>query len=590
MTSFDGTPISTHFFGADGLGPGGRAPLVMVAHGYGESGPATRSTVLYGAPSIDALLTAGYNVLTWDARGHGASGGSADFDNPDVEGRDTQMLIDWAATQPEVQLDAPGDPRVGMAGASYGGLIQLITAGLDSRIDVIEPAYTGYSLSDTTLAPFGKAKEAWAALLGAAGAQAVPPGVVSAAGPQVHSPSPGAVNALLSMAATGELTGDARAFADYRSPSRFVGDIRIPTLLQQGTTDTLFPLVNAFENFAVLKGNGVPVKIVWNCEGHSICGRSAGPPGHYTAIAINWFDRWLRRDLAIDTGPPFEWLADNEAEYRSAGSFPPRASNTLEATGSGSLLLSPGSPGGSPGVPELGGSPSNDAVNIDLPAPSGPGDVVGYPDLELTYSGTATPARTWVYAQIVDIGLGRVVGGQVTPIPVTLDGAAHTLRESLNAIATRAGTGSRYRLQIFGGSLIFGAQRSTGTIALQSAHVSLPIIDPSAHQRLLIGRPVRLLPAGAGRPVRVPLEARLEGYRDVRLRLERLTGANERVIGSSRRRDIGVGTARIGVRVARRLRTGRYRVVATGSDSYGKRISVRRGVRLKRRQRAHRRP
>lgn len=140
VRSFDGTPISVHFFPADDLGPRGRAPVVMLAHGYGEKAPASRSENLAGAPRLDALLRSGYNVLTWDARGHGNSGGVAKLDSPDYEVRDTRILIDWLARQPEVRLDRPGDPRVGMTGASYGGIIQFLTAGADDRVDVISPA------------------------------------------------------------------------------------------------------------------------------------------------------------------------------------------------------------------------------------------------------------------------------------------------------------------------------------------------------------------------------------------------------------------------------------------------------------------
>ena len=45
---------------------------------------------------------------------------------PAFEAKDVQWMLDWVATQPGVRLDGPGDPRVGMAGGSYGGGIQLI--------------------------------------------------------------------------------------------------------------------------------------------------------------------------------------------------------------------------------------------------------------------------------------------------------------------------------------------------------------------------------------------------------------------------------------------------------------------------------
>lgn len=477
VRSFDGTPIAVHFFPADGLHSRGRAPVVMVAHGYGEQAQDSRSDNLVGAPKLDALLRAGYNVLTWDARGHGSSGGQAKLDSPDYEVRDTRILIDWLARQPEVRLDKPGDPRVAMTGASYGGIIQFLTAGIDRRVDVISPAYTGHSLTDDMIAPHRRFKETWASFLLAAGAQTLPPGVLSPTGPHVHSPDPEALAGLTHGVATGELSAEFRSYLNHRSPSRFVDRVRVPTLLQQGTTDTLFPLINAERHYRVLRENRVPVKMVWNCEGHSLCGRDAGPQGRFTETTIRWFDRWLKRNGSVDTGPGFEWIADNETAYRSAEFFPPAAAGTLRATGSGSLAISPASSASSPGMIGYGGTPSLDAVNIDFPAPSVAADVVGHPRVSITYTGTASSAKTYLYAQIVDLAENRVVGGQVTPIPVTLDSAAHTITQDLASIATRATSTSRYRLQVFTGSLVFGAQRSTGTVRLDEVTASLPLTD-----------------------------------------------------------------------------------------------------------------
>ena len=89
--------------------------------------------------ALGPLRRAGFNVLTWDSRGFGESGGTVEVDSQDFEGRDVSALLDWLATQPEQQLDAAGDPRAGMTGASYAGGIELVAAGIDRRIDAIAP-------------------------------------------------------------------------------------------------------------------------------------------------------------------------------------------------------------------------------------------------------------------------------------------------------------------------------------------------------------------------------------------------------------------------------------------------------------------
>lgn len=79
------------------------APAVLVAHGFGGS-----------KASVDAdareLAGQGYVVLAWSARGFGASTGLISLNAPDAEVADAQRLVDYLATRPEVQLDAPGDP------------------------------------------------------------------------------------------------------------------------------------------------------------------------------------------------------------------------------------------------------------------------------------------------------------------------------------------------------------------------------------------------------------------------------------------------------------------------------------------------
>jgi len=119
ITSFDGTKIALSFFPAAGLQPGQKAPTVLLGHGWGQSRDTNEnSTTLdaFGVVGVGPLRAAGYNVLTWDARGFGQSGGTVEVDSPDYEARDASALIDYVARQPEAQLDRPGDPRVGMTG------------------------------------------------------------------------------------------------------------------------------------------------------------------------------------------------------------------------------------------------------------------------------------------------------------------------------------------------------------------------------------------------------------------------------------------------------------------------------------------
>ena len=114
---------------------------MLLAHGFGGSKQSVRQEAV-------RLAEAGYAVLTWSARGFGRSTGEIALNSPDYEVKDVQQLIDWLAKRPEVRLDAAGDPRVGIAGGSYGGAIALMAAAHDARVDAIVPQITWSDLAD----------------------------------------------------------------------------------------------------------------------------------------------------------------------------------------------------------------------------------------------------------------------------------------------------------------------------------------------------------------------------------------------------------------------------------------------------------
>jgi ABC-2 type transport system ATP-binding protein len=111
------------------------APAVIVAHGFGG----TKNSV---ADDARELAKHGYEVLAYTARGFGGSGGQISLDAPDFEVADARQLVSWLAARPEVAKDAPGDPKVGVTGASYGGALALLLAAYDSRVDAIAPMIT----------------------------------------------------------------------------------------------------------------------------------------------------------------------------------------------------------------------------------------------------------------------------------------------------------------------------------------------------------------------------------------------------------------------------------------------------------------
>jgi ABC-2 type transport system ATP-binding protein len=567
VTSFDGTAISTHFFPAAGLKPGAKAPTVLVGHGWGGTGatdPNSSSDNVTGNTGLGPLRRAGFNVLTWDARGWGESGGTVKVDSPQFEGRDVQALITWLAGQPEAALDAAGDPRVGMSGVSYGGAIQLIAAAIDGRVDAIAPTIAWHSLI-RSLYRDGSVKQGWGTLLmGAAGSSVTGGLAVPGLGGNGNL-DPQVTQAFTEGLTTGVFSPSTAEFFAARGIDRLATQIKAPTLIVQGTVDTLFTLQEAIDNHAALKRNGVPLKMIWFCGGHGVCPTPTGPAGFVESNVVAWLKRHLAR-RRIATGPAFQWIAD-DGRLRSSERFPLGARPPLRGTGAGTLPISPASP-----ATGLGGliaaTPAVGAVEATIASPSGDRELVGAPRVRITYSGTASPAKTFLYAQVLDARANRILGNQVTPIPVTLDGQQHTVERSIEPIAVHATPSSRYRLQISSGTTVYGLQRSTGVANLSKVEAALPVrvaLDdegrPLRRGRLVVGKPKGLRRARKGRPVRVAVRARGTAFRRVRVVLRR----NGKTLGVSRRFKLRAGqrkTAR--VRVGQRLGAGRYVVRAGG--------------------------
>ena len=103
-------------------------PVIMHSHGWGGS----RTT---DPAAFEPWLKGRYAVLSFDQRGFGESGGTAQVENPDVEGHDVRALVDLLARQRWVRQDGPGDPRLGAIGGSYGGGYQFLGAFEELRDD-----------------------------------------------------------------------------------------------------------------------------------------------------------------------------------------------------------------------------------------------------------------------------------------------------------------------------------------------------------------------------------------------------------------------------------------------------------------------
>lgn len=229
-------------FRPEGASPTSRVPMIL--HGHGWAGSRTKRPEAFAQ-----WLDAGFGVLSFDQRGFGESGGKAHVQNPSVEGEDVQRLVARISRMPWVVQDGRGDPRLGAIGGSYGGGHQFLGAFRHLMVrgepvfDALAPEITWHDLNES-LAPQGVIRTSWASVLTAAGAEALPEGVVLAF----------AQGAATGFWPRGEVPGatDMEKFFEKNGPSWHVRQGRlldIPVLFGQGATDSLFPLDQGLKNF-----------------------------------------------------------------------------------------------------------------------------------------------------------------------------------------------------------------------------------------------------------------------------------------------------------------------------------------------------
>ncbi|MYX44292.1 CocE/NonD family hydrolase, partial [Streptomyces sp. SID89] len=471
-----GVRLDTSYFTPAGSG---RHPAVLLGHGFGGSKDDVRQ-------QAEDLARDGYAVLTWSARGFGRSTGRIGLNDPKGEVADVSRLIDWLARQPQVRLDKPGDPRVGVAGASYGGAIALLAAGHDPRVDAVAPAITYWNLADA-LFPNGVFKKLWA-------------GVFLNSGGGCARFEPELCRMYQRVAESGRPDPEARALLEARSPAAVADRIKVPTLLVQGQTDSLFPLDQADQAQKAIKANGAPVDVDWISGGHDGGDlESDRVQGRVTA----WFDRYLKGDRDADTGPAFRVTrtggvdsTDGAALLRgaSADAYPGLASTprTVTLTGRAQRFENPAgaSPPAVSSLPGLGSAAGSltqlsalgVGVSLDFPgqyarfdsAPvSGDLRVTGSPTVTVHVASTSDDAV--LFAKLYDVGPGEarpVLPAQLVD-PVRVEGAksGKDVALTLPAIDHEVQKGHRLRLVLASTDLAYASPATPAayTVSLKSA-------------------------------------------------------------------------------------------------------------------------
>jgi ABC-2 type transport system ATP-binding protein len=442
-------------------------PLLMHSHGWG--GSRTRD-----AAAFQPFLDAGYGVLSYDQRGFGESGGKAHVENPRVEGRDVRRLVRLVAQQRWVTKDAPGDPRLGAMGGSYGGGYQFLGAFEHLRLrgkpvfDALAPEITWNDLS-RSLAPEGVVRTEWALSLsaGAVPSDALPPRIYKA---------------LVEGAATGEwpdgdpaVEEDLVAFFKRNGPRWHVSHGRrldIPVLLGQGTTDSLFNLQQGLTNWhrALTKRAKRHSIFVGYNGGHVLpnvlprgvnvtsdpCSRKLGG-GDFRQLSLRFFDEQLKgRDRGLRGYQRFH-IATPASTCTSVGSVAPDTRARLGTVASPTVA-------GPPLATEIAAGPIRVAGSSHLTA-------------KLT---TLTPNSRAFYGLAVGTSPldAELVQGNVMPVNEPAPVSGERRRIELPAVAVDVPRGQSLYLLTSATSDTFAgmSSRTPGAVLLENTTVHLPTV------------------------------------------------------------------------------------------------------------------
>jgi fermentation-respiration switch protein FrsA (DUF1100 family) len=289
----DGVSIGATLYTPDAAAPAGGWPALVFMHGLaGNRQQMNALAEAYG------FVGQGYVVLTFDARGHGDSGGLIGIDGP-REVADVRAVFDWLAAR-----DGVADSKIGAWGISYGGgaALNSLAAGVPwAAVEAVETWTDLYS----ALAPNGLPKS------GVIG------GFLASLPPAKLDPS---VLAVRDAAFSGTTPSLLRSWSAARSSLTRLGGKRTPVFFMQGRRDFAFGIDQATRGYAQLTG---PKRLWIGNHGHAPSSFPAADTQKMLAEGKLWFDRFVRGvENGIDKRPPVVVAAEGTSSTRSYPSPP----------------------------------------------------------------------------------------------------------------------------------------------------------------------------------------------------------------------------------------------------------------------------
>ncbi|GAA4141356.1 CocE/NonD family hydrolase [Actinomadura keratinilytica] len=330
----------------------GRFPVIVTMTPYNKTVPVANM-------AGDYLVQRGYVQVIVDVRGTGGSHGRWEAFSA-REQRDGAEVVEWAAS-PERPWS---DGRVGLSGASYGGINQLFTAaqrpkGLKALFPVVP---MGDSYRDV-IGTGGQLGLGFVPLwLAAVSLTSVLPPTYSGSDParaaEVLREHFGNIGAFQIALVLNALTGGDKAydgpFYRTRSPLEIIDKVDVPTFVVGGEFDIFQrsePML-----YQRLAARGVPAKFVYGpwyhidgvapSVGLTIPGTPVPPGPSLQELMLRWFDHYVREvpDPGLDRDvAPVTYFENGSGRWVKTSQWPPAGTRYQAYRLSGQAV--PGRPG-----------------------------------------------------------------------------------------------------------------------------------------------------------------------------------------------------------------------------------------------------
>ena len=310
--------------GQDGKAAPGRFPVIVTQTPYNKNSPQLNF-------ASDYLVQRGYVQVISDVRGTGGSEGAWDSFGP-LEQADGKTLVEWAGAQPW------SNGSIGLAGASYGAINQLLTAALQPKgLKAIFPIVPNGDTYRDIVGSGGQVNTsfipAWLGLV--TGTSSLPPTYAAndplGAALSIASHATNVTNfqsRTVYQSMLGGTTAYDGPFYRTRSPLVHLSTVKVPAFVVGGWFD-LFqrgePMI-----YQQLRKQGNATRLVmgpWtHLQGSSGAGLPADGVPALDELRLRWFDHYVRgiKDPGLDRDVPQVRYYDNAlGHYQTASAWPP---------------------------------------------------------------------------------------------------------------------------------------------------------------------------------------------------------------------------------------------------------------------------